>query len=50
MRVDGRLHNELRLVNVIRDFIKYPEGSILFEMGNTKVICNVSIDNTVPPF
>ena len=50
MRVDGRLHNELRLVNVTRDFIKYPEGSILFEMGNTKVICNASIDTTVPPF
>lgn len=50
MRVDGRLHHELRLVNVIRDFIKYPEGSILFEMGNTKVICNASIDTTVPPF
>jgi ribonuclease PH len=50
MRVDGRLHHELRLINITKDFIKYPEGSILIEMGDTKVICNVSIDNTVPPF
>ena len=50
MRVDGRLVDELRLVNITKDFIKYPEGSVLFEIGNTKVICNASIDNSVPPF
>jgi ribonuclease PH len=50
MRIDGRLQNEMRLINITRDFIKYPEGSVLFEIGNTKVICNASIDNAVPPF
>lgn len=50
MRVDGRLVDELRLVNITKDFIKYPEGSVLFEIGNTKVICNASIDDAVPPF
>lgn len=50
MRADGRLVDELRLVNITKDFIKYPEGSVLFEIGNTKVICNASIDDAVPPF
>lgn len=50
MRNDGRSNHEMRLVNVTRDFIKYPMGSVLFEIGDTKVICNASIDNNVPPF
>jgi ribonuclease PH len=50
MRIDGREFNELRLINITKDFIIYPEGSIMIEFGNTKVICNASIDNTVPPF
>ena len=47
-RVDGRNDDELRPVKVSKDFIKYPEGSVLFEQGNTKVLCNVTVEEDVP--
>lgn len=50
MRIDGRKNDELRRVNVIRDYIMYPEGSVLMEMGSTKVICNATVEEKVPPF
>lgn len=49
-RIDGRRCDEKRPVKVTRDYIKYAEGSVLIEMGNTKVICTASIDDKVPPF
>jgi len=50
-RIDGRGPNELRPVKITRDFLKYAEGSVLIEMGNTRVIVAVSIeDGNVPPF
>lgn len=49
-RFDGRQNDELRRVNITKDFIKYPEGSVLIEMGETKVICNASVEDRVPPF
>lgn len=50
MRIDGREKDQMRQVRVIKDYIEYPEGSVLIEFGNTKVICNVSISEGVPPF
>lgn len=50
MRVDGRLANELRPVKITRNFIVHPAGSVLIEMGQTKVICTASIEEKVPPF
>ncbi len=50
MRKDGRKPNELRPVRIQRDYLKYPEGSVLIEFGNTKVICTVSVQDGVPPF
>jgi ribonuclease PH len=47
-RLDGRNNEQLRPVNVSCDFIKYPEGSVLIEMGQTKVICNASVEEKVP--
>jgi ribonuclease PH len=47
-RVDGRADDELRPVCLITDFIAYPEGSVLIEMGGTRVLCNVSVEETVP--
>jgi ribonuclease PH len=32
------------------DFIKYPTSSVLIEIGNTRVLCNVTIENSIPPF
>ncbi len=49
-RHDGRSTNMIRPMKITKDYIKYPEGSVLIEMGNTKVICNVSIEDKVPPF
>ncbi|MFO7612011.1 MAG: ribonuclease PH [Clostridia bacterium] len=40
----------LRKVKITRNYIKYPEGSVLVEFGDTKVLCNASIEERVPPF
>ncbi|MCC3356512.1 ribonuclease PH [Bacillus sp. REN16] len=50
MRVDERLHNQLRPVRLELNYIKHPEGSVLITVGDTKVICNASIEDRVPPF
>ncbi len=49
-RLNDRKYNELRQIKVTTDYIKYPEGSVLIEFGDTKVICNATIDENVPPF
>jgi len=49
-RIDGREFDQLRPIKIIRDFNKYAEGSVLIEVGNTKVICTASIEDKVPPF
>lgn len=50
MRIDGRKADELRPVKITRDFIKHAEGSVLIEIGDTKVICTATIEDKVPPF
>jgi len=50
MRIDGRKRNELRPVKVTRHFLKQVEGSVLIEMGDTKVICTATIEDRVPHF
>ncbi|QOQ54009.1 ribonuclease PH [Bacillus amyloliquefaciens] len=50
MRHDGRQHDELRPITFNLDFITHPEGSVLITAGNTKVICNASVEDRVPPF
>ncbi len=50
MRVDGRKIDELRKIKITRDFMPYAEGSCLFELGNTRVICTASIEKRVPMF
>ncbi|GKS58256.1 ribonuclease PH [Nitrospira sp.] len=49
-RRDGRGVLELRPVKFTRNFNKYAEGSVLIEMGDTKVICTASVEEKVPPF
>ena len=49
-RFDGRKTDELRPVKIIKDFTRYAEGSVLIEWGNTKVLCNASVEESVPPF
>ncbi|MBN1936905.1 MAG: ribonuclease PH, partial [Anaerolineae bacterium] len=47
-RVDGRALDELRAVKIRPEFIAYPEGSVLIEMGQTRVICNATVDAAIP--
>lgn len=50
MRIDGRKNDQLRSVKITRGYTKYAEGSVLIEVGDTKVICTASIEDKVPPF
>ena len=50
VRFDGRQKEQVRPVKVTRNFTKHAEGSVLIEMGDTKVICTASIEEKVPPF
>lgn len=50
IRSDGRQPDEIRKVSITRNYIKHAEGSCLIELGNTKVICTASFEETVPPF
>lgn len=49
-RSDGRQLEALRPIRIIRNYIKHAEGSVLIEMGDTKVICSASLEERVPPF
>lgn len=50
MRRDGRRKEQLRNIKIIRHYTKYAEGSVFIEVGDTKVLCNVSVDEKAPPF
>ncbi len=50
MRFDNRKNDALRKVTITRDYIKHAEGSVLIEMGDTKVISTVTVEERVPPF
>lgn len=50
MRPNNRNLNELRPISIITEYITHPEGSVLISIGETKVICNASIEDRVPPF
>ena len=49
-RRDNRLVNEIRDVKITRNFTKYAQGSVLIEVGETKVICTAAVEDGVPPF
>lgn len=50
MRPDEREVNQLREITIETGYTKHPEGSVLITVGDTKVICNASIEDRVPPF
>ncbi len=50
MRPDGRQLNEIRPITIEPDFIRYPEGSVLWRAGDTVVLCNVSLSDKTAPF
>jgi ribonuclease PH len=49
-RSDNRTPDQMRPVNIIADYISTAEGSALIEVGNTRVICTASVEETVPQF
>ncbi|RAV22046.1 ribonuclease PH [Paenibacillus contaminans] len=50
MRIDGRAGDQLRPITITTDYIKHAEGSVLIEVGDTKVICTATVEDRVPPF
>ena len=50
MRIDSRTNNQLRPVKITPGFLVTAEGSVLIEVGHTKVICTASLEDTVPQF
>ena len=49
-RASGRQNGELREISITRGYTKYAEGSVLVEFGDTKVLCNATIEDSVPRF
>ncbi len=50
MRPGGRKPHELRAVRLTRGYTRHPEGSVLIEFGETRVLCTASVEERVPPF
>ena len=50
MRPSQRQPNELRVVRITRQYTRHAEGSVLIEMGDTRVLCTASVEESVPPF
>ena len=50
MRTDGRKPTQLRPLTITPSYIKTADGSVLIEMGDTKVICTAKLEERVPPF
>jgi ribonuclease PH len=50
MRKNGRRSDQLRDIKITKNYVSHPEGSVLVEFGETKVICNATIENNVPRF
>jgi ribonuclease PH len=50
MRNDGRHADQLRMVKITPDFISQAEGSVLMELGKTRVICTATVEDGVPSF
>ena len=50
MRPNNRPVDQTRPVKITRNYTRYAEGSVLVEFGETKVLCNATVEETVPRF
>ena len=50
MRPSGRANDELRPTSITRNYTRHAEGSVLIESGDTRVLCNATVENSVPGF
>src|SRR6056297_1729375 len=48
--INDRKYDEIRPITIERNFLKWPEGSVLISQGNTKVIVTASVEDNVPRF
>jgi ribonuclease PH len=48
MRLDGRKADQLRPVEITPGYVAYPEGSVLIHFGNTRVLCNATLEDGIP--
>lgn len=49
MRPSQRQPDQLRTIKITRNFTRHAEGSVLIEMGDTRVLCTASVEENVPP-
>src|SRR5215831_1676916 len=49
-RTDGRAADQIRATRLTPHFLIHPEGSVLIDVGQTRVLCTASIEDRVPPF
>jgi len=49
-RPSQRAHDQLRDIEIIRNYTKHAEGSVLVKFGDTHVLCTASVEEKVPPF
>ena len=49
-RRDGRQLDELRPIEIVRDYTEFAAGSVLVSMGRTRVLCTASVEDDVPRF
>ena len=49
-RPSDRLNDQMRPVRIIPGFLKHPDGSVLIETGDTRVLCSAMVEERVPPF
>ena len=49
-RPSGRQPDELRAIDIQRNFTRYAEGSVLISCGDTRVLCNASVEERIPPW
>ena len=49
-RHDKRRPNQLRTIKITKNYTRYAEGSVLIAQGHTKVLCNATVEEKVPPF
>ena len=50
MRANERENNQLRTITIERNYLKYAEGSVLIEYGDTRIICSATVEERIPVF
>ena len=50
MRIDNRKSDEMRPVRITKDYLLTAEGSVLIEIGNTRVLCTATVEDSIPQF